>query len=193
MLVAVCILGGLLLVALIRMLLLSRANRRMRLAGAKMEKQTAAQQVEITAILHEANSWRAKTQRQFDALRSDFAHRLLQTEQGGRHALQHLEDIRQQSLAEMLAKITTLEARLAAKSAAKVLPKPIPSLAPSLPSLPAMETLRLQSLEAELSAARAEIAASGQQVAALQRALLLARRRQLAPRKNSVRGTLRGA
>lgn len=193
MLVGLCILGGLLLVALLRMLLLSRANRRMRLACAKMEKQAAAQQVEISAIHDEASSWRAKMQRQFDAMRGDFTHRLLQVEQGGRHALQHFEDIQEEALAEARAKISALESRLAAKPAAAAPPRPAPSSASSLPSLPAMETLRLQSLEAELAAARAEIAASGQQVAALQRALLLARRRQPATRKNSARGMLRGA
>lgn len=196
LLVGFCILGGLLLLALIRIFLLWRSNRRMVLACAKMEKQTAAQQVEIIAIHHDSNSWRAKTLRQFDALRSDFTHRLVQAEQAGHHALQHLKDSRQGEIAQALAKIAALEAKLAAKPAATALQKAaIPVNAPQsvLPSLPAMETLRLRALEAELATARTELAASRQQAAGLQRALLLARRRQPALRKNSVRGAARGA
>lgn len=191
MLIGLCLLGGLLLLALIRMLLLSRSNRRMRLACVQMEKQMAAQQVEIITIHHDANSWRAKTQRQFDALRSDFTCRLLQAELGGQHALKRLEGIRLESLGAALAKITALEARLAVKPTTTTLQKAAAS-ASSLPSLPAMETLRLQSLEDELATAKTEIAASRQQAATLQRALLLARRRQPAMRKTSARGTVRG-
>ena len=192
MLIGLCILGGLLLMAMIRMVVLARSNRRMRLACVQMEKQAAAQQIEILATHHDANSWRAKTQRQFDALRSDFACRLLQADQGGQHALKHLEDLQQQKLAAAEAKISELEERLAEKPATTVLPK-IAAPAATLPALPAMETLRLVALEDELAVARTEIAASRQQAATLQRALLLARRRPPAQRKTSTRGPARGA
>ncbi|MDZ4401128.1 hypothetical protein [Prosthecobacter sp.] len=205
--IGLCILGGLFLIGLIRMFLLSRSNRRMRLESTKMEKQAVKQQVEITAIHHDAMSWRAKTQRQFDAFRIELSHRLMQSEQGNLHAQKLLDAAQEQSLASALAKITELEARLAAKpvvtmpaiaalSEAGVLPKPAGFIKPppsSLPSLPAMETLRLQALENELAAARTEIVIGRQQNAALQRALLLARRRQPAARKNGARGTTRCA
>jgi hypothetical protein len=207
LLIVLCILSGLLLIALVRLFLLSCSNRRMRVECAKMEKQVVEQQIEITAVHHDAMSWRAKTQRQFDAFRTDLSHRLHQSEQSILHAQKRLETTREQALSSALAKIAELEALLAAKSAAPTLPvitlpeavassvstgfaKPPP---PSLPSLPAMETLRLQSLESELAAAKAEIAAGRQQQAALQRSLLLARRRQPAVRKNGVRGPARSA
>lgn len=58
-----------------------------------------------------------------------------------------------------------------------------------------METLRIQSLEAELAAAKAELATGKQQNASLQRALLLARRRLpvTAMRKSTPRSTARSA
>lgn len=205
--IGLCILGGLLLIALTRLFLLSRSNRRMRIECAKMEKQTVEQQVEITAIHHDAMSWRAKTQRQFDAFRTDLSHRLHQSEQGNLHAQKRLDATQEQTLASALAKIAELEARLAAKPATATPPAiALPETAapfkaagfvkappPSLPSLPAMETLRLQSLESELAAAKAEAAAGRQQNTALQRALLLARRRQPVVRKNAARGMTRSA
>lgn len=202
-----CIVGGLFLIALVRMFLLSRSNRRMRIECAKMEKQMFERQVEIAAVHHEAMSWRAKTQRQFDAFRTDLSHRLHQSEQSNLHAQKRLETTQEQALSSALAKIAELEALLAAKPAAPTLPvitMPeavassvsagfVKAPPPSLPSLPAMETLRLQSLENELAAAKAEIAAGRQQQSALQRALLLARRRQPAARKSGVRGPTRSA
>ncbi|WP_395752452.1 hypothetical protein [Prosthecobacter sp.] len=197
------ILVGLFLLSLVRIWLLSRSNRRMRVESAKMEKQTALQQIEITSIHHDAMSWRAKNQRQFDALRSDLSHRLAQADQGGVRALAELEKTHQTALSEALAKISELEAALAAKPApsapspatvAAALPKPPPLQPPSLPALPAMETLRIQALESELASARAELSLSKQQNAVLQRGLLLARRRPApAMRKSHLRNNARGA
>ncbi|MDB6006188.1 MAG: hypothetical protein JWR15_3175, partial [Prosthecobacter sp.] len=152
---------------------------------------------------HDAMSWRAKTQRQFDALRSDLSHRLQQSDQGGAHALKGLEETHQKALSDALAQISELEAALAAKPAAAFsLPVPVPAPAtesklppppPSLPALPAMETLRLQSLESDLAAAQTELSLSKQQNAMLQRDLLLARRRTPATpmRKSTPRSTAR--
>jgi hypothetical protein len=58
-----------------------------------------------------------------------------------------------------------------------------------------MDTLRIQSLESELAAAKAEIAIARQQNSALQRTLLLARRRAPVPamRKSPPRGAVRSA
>lgn len=205
LLMGFCMLGGLFLIALIRMSLLSRSNRQMRIESVKLDRQAMEQQVEIIAVHHDAMSWRARMQRQFDAFRADLSHRLQQSEQGNQHAMGQLVAAHSRSLAAALAKISELEARLAIRPAATVLPvaalpdasalpkpagmiKPPP---PSLPALPAMETLRFQALESELATARAELAASKRQASQLQHALQLARRRQPSMRKSSVKALTR--
>ena len=195
--ICLTLVSGLFLLALIRIFRLGSANRRMRAETEKMDKQAALQQIEVTAIHHDAMSWRAKTQRQFDALRADLSHRLQQSDQGSVHALKDLEESHQQVLVAALGKISVLEAALAAKPVAVapppppafVAPKPQPPPPPVLPALPAMETLRVQALESELAAAKAEIALGKQQNSVLQRALLLARRKApvAARRKSGVR------
>ena len=197
LLIGLTILVALFLLSLVRIVVLSRANRRMREESVKMEKQATLQQMEVTAIQHDSKSWRERTQRQFDALRSDMAHRLQRAELGGAQAVKDLDEAHRQALTAALTKVSDLEARLAAKppvpafqKPAAALPKPPP---PSLPSLPAMETLRLQALESELAAAKTEIAHVRQQNEALQRALLLARRKQPAVRKSALRGAARSA
>lgn len=189
--------AGLFLLSLSRIYRLSRSNARLCGDAGKMEKQAVLQQLEATSIHHDAMSWRAKTQRQFDALRAEFSHRLLQSDQGGANALKEWEQAHQKALSQALAKISDLEAALAARPVA---PPPAPFVPPpfskpSLPPLPAVDSARVQSLEAELAAAKAEIASSRQQNAALQRALLLARRRPQPPvtRKSSPRSAARCA
>lgn len=202
LLIGLSIVTGLFLLSLVRTFRLLRANHRMEDEIEKMEKQSVLQQLEVTSVHHDAMSWRAKTQRQFDALRSELSHRLHQVDQGGANALKEMDAVHQQTLAVALAKISELEAALAAqpKPAAAALPPPFTAALPkpppaSLPPLPAMDTLRIQSLESELAAAKAEIAIARQQNSALQRALLLARRRAPVPamRKSSPRGAVRSA
>ncbi|MCF7784905.1 MAG: hypothetical protein K9N47_02225 [Prosthecobacter sp.] len=190
------IVAGLFLISLIRIFLLSRSNRRMRVENARMEKQAALQQMEVTSIHHDAMSWRAKTQRQFDALRSEFSHKLQQSDQGGTHALKDLNEAHKKALA----RISELEAALSAKPSAMVLPAPVTAALPkppppSQPGLPTMDSLRIQSLETELAAAKAEIASGRQHNAALQRSLLLARRRLPVPamRKSAPRSAVRSS
>ena len=105
--------AGLFLISLVRIFLLSRSNSRMRAENTKMEKQAVLQQVEVTSIHHDAMSWRAKIQRQFDALRSELSHRLQQSEKGGTHALNDFDEAHKKALA----KISELEAALSAKPA----------------------------------------------------------------------------
>ena len=200
LLICLTLVSGMFLLSLIRIVRLSRANRRMRVETEKMDKQAALQQIEVTAMHHDAMSWRAKTQRQFDALRADLSHRLQQSDQGGVHALKDLEEAHQQTLSAALGKISVLEAALAAKPVAVAPPPPPPAFVspkppPSLPALPAMETLRVQSLESELAAAKNEIALGKQQNAVLQRALLLARRKAPAAsgRKSTQKSVVRCA
>ena len=200
LLIGLSIVSGLFLISMVRTFRLLRANHRMEVEIAKMEKHSVLQQLEVTAVHHDAMSWRAKTQRQFDALRSELSHRLLQVDQGGANVLKEMDAVHQQTLAVALAKISELEAALSAKPAAvalpslvtPALPKPPP---PSLPGLPAVDSLRVQSLEAELAAAKAEIASGRLLNATLQRALLLARRKVSVPatRKSATRSTVRSA
>lgn len=195
LLIGLGIVTGLFLLSLVRTFRLIRANSRMRVEIAGMEKQSVLKHLEVTSVHHDAMSWRAKTQRQFDALRSELSHRLQQVDQGGANALQEMDAVHQQTLAVALAKISELEAALASKPAAAALPPPFTAAPskpapppPSRPALPAMDTLRIQSLESEIATIR-------QQNSALQRALLLARRRLPVPamRKSSPRGTVRSA
>lgn len=201
LLMVFCLLGGLFLIALIRMLLLSRSNRQLLLNNGKLDRQALDQQIEITAVHHDAMSWRAKMQRQFDAFRTDLSHRLHRSEQGNLYALGQLEAAHSKSLTAALAKISELEARLAVRPAAvlpvtalpdtSALSKPVAiKPPPTLPALPSMETLRIQALESELTAAKAELAASKRQTTFLQHALQLARRKQTT-RKGSMKPSAR--
>jgi len=206
MLLGLCILGGLLLVALVRVFSLALSNRRMRLEIIRMEKQSLEQQARISTIHQDAMSWRTKMRQQFDALRSDLSRRLIHAEDDCQHAWGELENAQGEKLAAALARAAGQEARLAASlapPAPQLATLPDISTAPRpanmhkarsipLPALPAMETLRVQALENELSTARAEIAAGNRQNVALRQALLMARRKQHpATRKNNTRGPAR--
>ena len=90
----------------------------------------------------------------------------------------------EQELDAARAKIRKLEAALSAA------PKPETIAKPLIPTLPAMETLRIEALEAELTAARSALTTARQQNAALRLSSLMARRRQSAPRRSSIASTL---
>lgn len=187
MIIGLSIVSIMFLLSLGRMLALYRSNRRLSAEGVKMDKQLALQEMEVTGVHHDSMSWRAKMQRQFDALRADLSTRLLQTDMNGAHALNELDKACQQVLsgadaktAELAAakiKISELEAALAVKPVAPPPPPPPSIPKPALPSLPAMETLRVQALETELAAVKAELALAKQQKSSLQLTALLARRK----------------
>lgn len=197
--------GCLFVISIVRIILLSKSNSRMLKELAQMRKQAALQQVEITALHHDSKSWRAKIQRQFDALRTDYVHRLRQSEKSNAKAQEQLDISQSQALVEALARIQELQA--SNKSRPALVPTLLskipeatppneemtavmtPSVGEGLPSLPAMETLRIQSLETSLAKARVEIASSIQRNSELQRALLLARRRTTNSRKTGGRVT----
>lgn len=75
------IVGGLLLLSMVRILFLLRTNRRLRESTAKMEKQVLTQHGEILAVRQDSNAWRGETQRMFDAFRAEFSKRLEESEQ----------------------------------------------------------------------------------------------------------------
>lgn len=177
------IVGGLFLLSLGRIVSLARQNRRIARDQAKLENQALAQQAELISVHHDAQSWRAKVQRQFDAIRADMSARLEQVERGNVHAQKVADAAQEKALVAAMARISELEAKLAE---AKKAPAWAPA-APISPALPAMETLHLESLQAELASVRADAAAQRQQNGDLQRALLLARRRQPHARRNGAR------
>lgn len=199
MTIGLSIITFLLLLTPWRMLGIYRSSRRLRGECAKMEKQLALQEMEVAGVHHDSMSWRAKMQRQFDALRAELSTQLLQADMNGAHALKELDKACQQVLttsdakaAELAAakiKISELEAALAVKPSAP--PPPPPSMSkPALPSLPAMETLRIQALETELAAVKSELALAKHQNATLQLTALLARRKAPVTATSTRRGTL---
>ncbi len=171
--------AGLILLSVGRIFSLSRQNRRLRKDNPKMENWAIAQQAELTSIHHDAQSWRAKTQRQFDALRTELSARLEQSERGNQYLLKQAIDAWEKALASEQAKVAELDARLAQSADCIV------SAAAAIPALPAMETLRVESLLSQLDEVRDEAEAQRQQNADLQRSLLMARRKQPARRNGS--------
>ena len=75
-----CIVGGLLLIAMVRIIFLLRTNSRLRDSTAKMEKQVLTQHQEILAVRQDSNAWRGELQRMFDAFRAEFSNRLVESE-----------------------------------------------------------------------------------------------------------------
>lgn len=179
----VWIVGGLFLLSLGRIVSLSRANRQTMKDQARMENLVIAQQADLLSVHHDAGSWRAKTQRQFDAIRADLGARLEQAERGNAHAQKLADASQEKALITAMARIHELETKLAE---AKKTPAWAPA-APISPPLPAIETLHLESLQAELASATADAAAQRHQNGELQRALLLARRKQPSARRNGAR------
>lgn len=106
-----CIVGGLLLIAMVRITFLMRTNNRLRESTAKMEKQVLTQYQEILAVRQDSNAWRGELQRTFDAFRAEFSNRLAESEQRYQDIQQRYEN--------------------AAKPAvAKVAPPPTPAVVP---------------------------------------------------------------
>ncbi len=172
---------GLFILSLGRIVSLGRQNRRLFTDHAKMEKCAAAQHAELTGMHHDAQSWRARTQRQFDAARADLGVRLEQAERGCAHAYEEVEAAHEKELATAMTEIRDLEKKLA-----EALEAPAAS-EPAMPALPAMETLRAESLQTELAAVMAEAAEQRHQNGELQRALLLARRKHAPARRHGMR------
>lgn len=78
---ALSIVSGLLLIAMVRIIFLLRTNSRLRESAEKMEKQVLTQHNEILAVRQDSNAWRGETQRMFDAFRAEFSKRLTESEQ----------------------------------------------------------------------------------------------------------------
>lgn len=165
------IVGVLLAISCVRLFLLFRANRRMRLEIARMQKQSASLHHDLSAMRHDARSWREKMQRQFDALRADFAAKAEQTSRTQAGLLKSLEETLQQAPAAIPA-----PAIVAPSADAPKAPSPTSAAAP-VPTLPAIETLRAEALTSEIAALKDQLESSRQQCSTLQRSLALSRRR----------------
>jgi hypothetical protein len=175
-----CITGGLFLISLVRIFLLSQQNQRLRRDAAKMEKLAAEQQSDIIATQHDTASWRAKAQREFDALRAEFTAQLDHSVSGTQHAQTQLDESWQQALEDANTRIRDLEVALTAASTQVI-------TQPAIPTLPAIETLRVEALETELAALKAALVTAQQQNFALKLSSFMARRRQAAPRRAGAR------
>lgn len=184
----VSISAALFLLSLVRIYALGRENREMRKNNLQMEAWAGTQQRELVTIHHDAKSWRAKTQRQFDAVRAELSARLEQAERGNLEVQKQADAAQERALVAAMARIGELEEQLKTARAT-------PAAAMStheIPALPAMETLRVESLQGEMSVAKAETEALRQRNAELQRALLLARRKHPSPRRNGSRPARQG-
>jgi hypothetical protein len=176
-----CISGGLFLISLVRIFLLSQQNHRLRRDAAKMEKLAAEQQSDIIATQHDTASWRAKAQREFDALRAEFTAQLDHSVSGTQHAQSQLVESWQQKLEDANTRIRDLEVALTAASTQVI-------TQPAIPTLPAIETLRVEALETELAALKSALVTAQQQNFALKLSSFMARRRrQAAPRRAGAR------
>ncbi|MDZ4401127.1 hypothetical protein [Prosthecobacter sp.] len=108
-----CIVGGLLLIAMVRITFLLRTNNRLRESTAKMEKQVLTQYQEILAVRQDSNAWRGELQRAFDAFRAEFSNRLAESEQRYQDIQMRYENAAKPAVAKAFA------------------PPPLPSPAPS--------------------------------------------------------------
>jgi|UniRef100_UPI0037839AD3 hypothetical protein len=87
------IVGGLLLISMIRILFLLRTNKRLREDTEKMEKQVLAQHNQILSVRQDSNAWRGDIQRMFDAFRAEFSKRLEESEQRYQDIQQRITDV----------------------------------------------------------------------------------------------------
>ena len=204
--VGLCILAGLLLISFIRIFLLKRSLRRLDDERLKVESELAAQQQEVVTLRQDSQAWRTEIQRQFDAFRSDATRRYGEAElrtqdiqkRADNAAEKHertvfelqtaLEAARRMcvELPSAKARIMELEKLLQSAPAAPAV-KPMPAAqlesiaaaaksVATLPMLPAFEACNLP--EPTDSAPTDEVSQLQQRNNELQRALLLARRRQ---------------
>lgn len=78
---SLAIVGGLLLISMVRILFLLRTNARLRENAAKMEQQVLNQHQALLSVRSDSNAWRGELQRMFDSFRAEFSKRLDESEQ----------------------------------------------------------------------------------------------------------------
>lgn len=177
------VVGLLFALSVVRLFLLIRANRVLRRNIARMEKQSMSLHSDLVAIQHDSKSWREKASRHFDAMRADSGAKLEQADRSQEHLLSSLDDTIQENTRQWQTRSQTLASPSGAWPAADGTLRPssaVPGkLNHAVPTLPAIETLSNQGLEADVAALREQVHSYRQQCASLQRALALCRRRQV--------------
>ncbi|MHB1081016.1 MAG: hypothetical protein ACYC67_16595 [Prosthecobacter sp.] len=78
---SLAVVGGLLLISMVRIVFLLRTNSRLRESTAKMEQQVLNQHQALLSVRADSNAWRGELQRMFDSFRAEFSKRLDESEQ----------------------------------------------------------------------------------------------------------------
>lgn len=78
---SLAVVGGLLLLSMVRIVFLLRTNARLRESTAKMEQQVLNQHQALLSVRSDSNAWRGELQRMFDSFRAEFSKRLDESEQ----------------------------------------------------------------------------------------------------------------
>lgn len=88
---SLAIVGGLLLLSMVRIVFLLRTNARLRESTAKMEQQVLNQHQALLSVRSDSNAWRGELQRMFDSFRAEFSKRLDESEQRYKDVQQRCE------------------------------------------------------------------------------------------------------
>jgi len=78
---SLAVVGGLLLLSMVRIVFLLRTNSRLRDSASKMEQQVLNQHQALLSVRSDSNAWRGELQRMFDSFRAEFSKRLDESEQ----------------------------------------------------------------------------------------------------------------
>ncbi len=103
LIVPVCIIVGLLIIAMIRIVFLLRTNKRLMLHAEKMENQVLNQHRDVINVRQDANAWRGAMQVQLDAFRAESSRRLEDSEMRYDQAVKQHE-VRMTEMNNLLAK-----------------------------------------------------------------------------------------
>lgn len=90
---SLAIVGGLLLISMVRIVFLLRTNSRLRESTSKMEQQVVNQHQALLSVRSDSNAWRGELQRMFDSFRAEFSKRLEESEQ--RYQEVHYQEVQQ--------------------------------------------------------------------------------------------------
>ena len=88
---SLAIVGGLLLISMVRIVFLLRTNSRLRESTSKMEQQVINQHQALLSVRSDSNAWRGELQRMFDSFRAEFSKRLEESEQRYQEVQQRCE------------------------------------------------------------------------------------------------------
>lgn len=119
---SLAIVGGLLLLSMVRIVFLLRTNSRLRESTSKMEQQVLNQHQALLSVRSDSNAWRGELQRMFDSFRAEFSKRLDESEQRYKEVQQRCETAVKP--AEVFAPPPTVLAKIAAPEEKPVLPVP---------------------------------------------------------------------